>query len=162
MPLLARIGIHGFQQQVLRKQQHHRPRPSAGCSGERHVHVVFNARDVGDALDPFGATTKDIEVIELLKRILVGLIAPHVLHDRQYRDRRLKRFRQSRRQQRCRRPILCRDHADFLRSPRVTIRHRRTRILGTIGNLPHAKFRDHQQQRGGQALSEQHLNAVAL
>jgi hypothetical protein len=158
---VTKLRARGFEQKILRTQQHRRTGATARGGGERHVHVILDARDLGHAANPFRAAAEDIEVVELLECVAIGLRAPHVLHDRDDGDRRLERLCERRCEQRRRRPVLRGHDGHFVRGARIAVGHGASRVLRAVRDLPDAELRRHEIERRRQALPEHDFDAMA-
>ncbi len=151
-----------FLEQILRTQQHRGTGPAARGCGKRHVHVIVDARQLAHAAHPFRARAEELRMIEVLERVPIALRAPHVLHQCDDGDGSLQRLGEPGHEKRRRRAVLAGHHAHLVRDARVAVRHRRARVLGSIGDLADAEFRRDEMQRRRQALAEHHLHAVPL
>ena len=76
-----------LEKQVGRQHQDGRARPAARRGREGHVDIVDGARRLAHAAHPFGAALEERDVIEILEGVAVGLVAVHVLDQRDDGDR---------------------------------------------------------------------------
>ena len=152
----------GLVQHIGRHQQHCRAGAPGGRGGEGHVHIVIDARDIGDPAHPFRHAREQRRVIQFLKRILVGERARHVLHDGHDRDRGLQRLGQPRHQERRRRTVLRRHHRHLTRDAGIGIGHGGTGILGAVADLRDPVGRRCQKKGRGDRLAKDLGHAMAL
>ena len=151
----------GFVQQVGRQHQRHRPRAARAGNREGLVHVVLDARGLGDAADPLGAGGEQADVVELLEGVLVGLVAVDVLHQRDHGNGHLQRLGQRRHEQSGGRAVLRGHHGGLAGDAGVAVGHVAAGVLAAVGHLGQAEFLASQVQHAGQALAEYVRHAMA-